>query len=564
VFFNSLTYARFLGAVLLLYHSLRHRSQNYMLLVASYLFYGWWDTRFLFLIVVSTAVDYAAGLIIDRGRLTRIQRLKPSVYVIAAAIAFVWPDWAAFEGADASWFERIASSLRGTEVGFWTVLGTVVAVIVANALYPVFIAASEERRRKTFVVVSMISNLGILGVFKYFNFFIDSAYGALGFLNWDPAVLRLDIVLPVGISFYTFQTMSYTIDIYRRKMSSTDNFLDFALFVTYFPQLVAGPIERASHLLPAIQAPRTTRFDDVTRGCYLILFGLFKKVAIADGVATSVDAVYGIRGDVTGTDVYLATFLFAFQIYCDFSGYSDIARGSSKLLGIEVMTNFDKPYFSTNPSEFWRRWHISLSSWLRDYLYIPLGGNRLTETKTYRNLMLTMMLGGLWHGAEWNFVVWGIYHGGILGIHRWFSDGRRPIEPEPGAPLHPARWSRLQKMGLILLFFQATLYGWLLFRAQALYAGDDLVMTSFGQVAWFTKELFTDWSWSTIVPRPTFSALLGMPLLVAYEIIEYRAGTVHWYARMPVVFRGALYAVMVLLIVLGTSNAPAQFIYFQF
>ena len=361
--------------------------------------------------------------------------------------------------------------------------------------------------------------------------------------------LRLNIILPVGISFYTFQTMSYTIDIYRGKLKATNRFWDFALFVCYFPQLVAGPIERASDLLPRLLNPRTLSFHQSTRGVFLILFGFFKKIALADGLAGSVNAIYETTGAVSWLDVVLATLLFTFQIYCDFSSYSDIARGTSKLLGIELMTNFNLPYFSKNPSEFWSRWHISLSSWLRDYLYIPLGGNRRGNFITYRNLMTTMVLGGLWHGAGWNFILWGFYQGFLLCIYRVFTPNYKNK-----SPCNNGRRDYLVEIATSLLFFCFTCYGWMLFRANSLE-----------QVITFTKTLFFDLgNWTLIMPKPTFPALLGLPILIGYELIQYHSKNSRFYLYYPAMARGAFYAILTTLILMGTSNAPAQFIYFQF
>src|SRR5882762_9892636 len=267
-------------------------------------------------------------------------------------------------------------------------------------------------------MVSLVTQLGLLGVFKYFNFFAESLAVALNSIGIQSSSLHLNIVLPVGVSFYTFQSLSYTIDIYRRVFKPTDRFFDFALFVAYFPQLQAGPIERARQLIPQLASPRHITLDQTSRGLYLIIFGLFKKIAIADGVSPVVDQIFATSGQVSWIDIVIGTVLFAVQIYCDFSGYTDIARGVSKLFGIELTLNFNHPYFASNITEFWRRWHISLSTWLRDYLYIPLGGNRKGVAKTYRNLMLTMLLGGLWHGASWTFVIWGGYHGALLSAER--------------------------------------------------------------------------------------------------------------------------------------------------
>ncbi|NES83468.1 MAG: hypothetical protein F6K10_19795 [Moorea sp. SIO2B7] len=299
--FNSVEFFVFLAVTYLLYRILSFRGQNLMLLVASYIFYGWWDERFLFLIVLSTAVDFCCGLMIDRGGLTLSERLVPSIYSILAAFLFVTVNWNAVKigakplGILMKWEQLFPASLSG-----WLVLiGTLVLVAIANLLYPRLASIEDKQRRKIFLVISICTNLGILGVFKYFNFFIDSAEIVIHSLEVQAEFFRLNMILPVGISFYTFQTMSYTIDIYRGKLEATNRFLDFALFVSFFPQLVAGPIERASELIPRLLNPRTLNFEQSTRGLCLILFGLFKKVAIADSVASSVNAIYETNGVVS-------------------------------------------------------------------------------------------------------------------------------------------------------------------------------------------------------------------------------------------------------------------------
>ncbi|MFG0250466.1 MAG: MBOAT family O-acyltransferase, partial [Phycisphaeraceae bacterium JB051] len=352
---------------------------------------------------------------------------------------------------------------------------------------------------------------------------------------------------------YTFQTMSYTIDIYRGHLKPTHRFLDFALFVSFFPQLVAGPIERATHLLPSILHERRIDWEQSMRGCFLILMGLFKKIGVADSVAIAVNSVYLTQGDVTQLDIIVATVLFAIQIYCDFSGYSDIARGCSKIMGIELMTNFKLPYVSRTPSEFWTRWHISLSSWLRDYLYIPLGGNRGNKFMVYRNLSLTMLLGGLWHGAAWNFVLWGAYQGAILCIYRLLGIGvRRAGQEEIGITIK----QRILGMLNMLFFFGVTCYGWLLFRA-----------VSFEQIVGFTWQLLTDFGSSSMqltMRKPTLAGMLGVLVLIVYELTENNLKDTCFYKRFPVPIRAGLYALMIFIIFMGTSNAPVQFIYFQF
>ncbi|MEM6742401.1 MAG: MBOAT family O-acyltransferase [Pseudomonadota bacterium] len=471
--FTELQFWVFFTVVTGLYVVLPHRAQNRMLLVASYVFYGAWDWRFLSLILLSTAVDYLVGL-------------------------------------------RLAET-------------------------------QDVRGRRRLLQISLAVNLGMLGIFKYLGFFAEGFADlmALAGLSADP--VTLSVVLPVGISFYTFQTLSYTISIYRREIEPSRDFFDFALFVAFFPQLVAGPIERASNLLPNIEKPRMLSWDALGRGTVLCLLGLIKKVVIADGVAPSVDAIYA-SPDPTRLDVLLATWLFAIQIYGDFSGYTDIARGVAKMLGFRLMRNFAQPYFAADPQEFWRRWHISLSTWLRDYLYISLGGNRGGRRATYRNLMATMTLGGLWHGAAWNFVAWGVFQGGLLAAHRALT-GRHGRSGE-GVSRGWGAWA-MRALG-IAVFFQVVCYGWLLFRA-----------TSFAQIVDFTWRLAAGPSGLT-VPEPPFAALLGLGFLFVWDVLTERSGDVRFYARWPLVVRAGLYAGMVYLLAFGATTAASAFIYFQF
>lgn len=541
--FNSIEFLIFLPAVYLLYRLLNLRMQNLMLLIASYLFYGWWDERFLFLIVLSTAIDFCSGIMIDEGSLSKLDRVKASLWTLLSAIAFLGINWQAPE----------LSAKFQNSTGWQYCSAVLLLVIIGNALFPLLANLPIAKRRGMFLFISMAANLGLLGFFKYCNFFIDSAENVLTSMGMHAGDFRLNIVLPVGISFYTFQTMSYTIDIYRGHLKSTHRFLDFALFVSFFPQLVAGPIERATHLLPSILNKRTINLEQSMRGCFLILLGLFKKIGVADSVALAVNSVYLTKGDVTQLDIVAATALFAIQIYCDFSGYSDIARGCSKIMGIELMTNFKLPYVSRTPSEFWTRWHISLSSWLRDYLYIPLGGNRGNRFMIYRNLMLTMLLGGLWHGAAWNFVLWGAYQGGILCIYRLLGIGVRRAGQEE---INITFKQRLLGMLNMMFFFAVTCYGWLLFRA-----------VSFDQIIGFTGQLLTDWGSGTLhmtMRKPTLAGMIGVIVLIIYELTEYNLKDTCFYKRFPVPIRAGLYALMLFIIFMGTSNAPVQFIYFQF
>ncbi|MBI4783611.1 MAG: MBOAT family protein [Oscillatoriophycideae cyanobacterium NC_groundwater_1537_Pr4_S-0.65um_50_18] len=554
--FNSIEFLVFLVIVYTLYRVLPFRGQNLMLLVASYIFYAWWDKQFLFLILLITSIDFCSALIIGRGELTAKQRQLPSLVLILSSFFCVTVQWEAirFSLNPMSIAIEWGRLFPQESIGWFVFLGSIAAVTLANSYYPKLIALPEQRRKNICLGLSITVDLLILAFFKYFNFFADSAVSLLQSVGLPANPVALNILLPVGISFYTFQTMSYTIDVYRRELEPASRFSDFALSVCFFPHLVAGPIVRAADLMPQFVLPRTITFDQTIRGLYLILFGLFKKVAIADGVAGSVNAVYNSTGAVSWIDVVAATLLFTFQIYCDFSGYTDIARGVAKLFGVELVVNFNLPYFSKTPSEFWQRWHISLSTWLRDYLYISLGGNRKGSLNTYRNLMATMVLGGLWHGAAWNYVLWGFYQGALLCIYRVLGirDSKRSTQSKNQSSFNLKRF--LSSAGATLIFFGLTCYGWLLFRANSL-----------DQIVSFTRILFTDvGNLSLSMPKPTLSGLFGLTVLILYELTEYSINKVHFYRQYPALLRGAFYAILTLLILMGTSNAPAQFIYFQF
>jgi len=401
-------------------------------------------------------------------------------------------------------------------------------------------ASSSPRERRFFLVLSLCTNLGLLGIFKYFNFFLDSTIALLGAAGFEAHMVTLQILLPVGISFYTFQSMSYTIDIYRREMKPVYNFFDFALYVSFFPQLVAGPIERARRLLPQVMNPRVIRQEDIAEGVWLILLGYFKKVVIADNFATIANTVFDNPGDYQGLAILIGVYAFAFQIYGDFSGYSDIARGTARLLGFNLMLNFRMPYFSASPQEFWRRWHISLSTWLRDYLYVSLGGNKASTLFTYRNLMLTMLLGGLWHGAAWNFVLWGLYQGLLLIVHRLY----RSIRPAKDGV------SPLLKAFQIAIMFQFVCLGWVLFRVNEV--ADVAIILR--QLAHFE---FSHFPW-----------LLGMlvylwPLLLLQWAKE-RSDDMLVVFSWPPWLRLAVYGLLMAYIGFAGKVDGDEFIYFQF
>ncbi|MGD9612454.1 MAG: MBOAT family protein [Kiritimatiellia bacterium] len=403
--------------------------------------------------------------------------------------------------------------------------------------------SAAPRRRQALLFLSMAINLGILGFFKYFDFFVGSAETLARALGFDPPGLRLGLVLPVGISFYTFQSMSYTIDVYRRQLKPTRSFLDYALFVSLFTQLVAGPIERAAHLLGQIARPRKITWDGIQTGTWLFFWGLFKKVVVGDNVAGWADQVFSGSVAWTTGSVLLGVYAFAVQIYCDFSAYSDMARGLGRFLGFDIMINFRNPYFARDPSDFWRRWHISLSSWLRDYLYIPLGGNRQGPGRTYLNLMLTMVLGGLWHGAAWTFVFWGLFHGLLLAGHRLV----RGATAQAAAPTaFGSAWRRIA-------MFHAACFGWLLFRAESLQ-----------DVAGMLTALVRNPGWSAACTAGLFQIVfLSLPLWIV-QILQERTGDSLAPLRLSLVPRTLLYAATAALLLLFANTGSRAFIYFQF
>ena len=431
----------------------------------------------------------------------------------------------------------------------WRFLGLLIGSTVVDFFVGRYLSRTDAPRpRRLALIASLAFNLGMLGFFKYFNFFADSLRSIFGLLGWQLDVVTVNVILPIGISFYTFMTISYVIDVYRRHIEPATSFVDFALFVAYFPHLVAGPILRASLLLPQIARPRTITEGQVVEGLWLVGWGYFQKMFVADNLARLVDTVFGASASPGGLDVLVATYAFAFQIYGDFAGYSNIARGLSKLMGIELNVNFLFPYFVTSPQAFWRNWHISLSTWLRDYLYIPLGGNRGSGARTNRNLMITMALGGLWHGAAWTFVLWGIYQGVVLVIGRTVSTwaARRRVAVPPGL-----NW---QTVALGVLMFHVTCYGWLVFRAD-----------SAAQVGEFSRLVLTDLSASATTVRSLLVPFLQIvtPLLVVHAY-QARRGSESAPVSLPLVARYALYGAVGYLTLLFGDFAGAQFIYFQF
>jgi len=387
--------------------------------------------------------------------------------------------------------------------------------------------------------------LGALGFFKYFNFFAGSLSDLLTHLGWDPGWTLPHIILPIGISFYTFQSISYAVDVYRGVAKPSNDFFTFAAFVSFFPQLVAGPIERRNDLLPQLETPRKFEITDIHIGLRLILIGLFKKVFVADNCAMLVNYAFDSKTILNGPWALLGVLAFAFQIYGDFSGYTDIARGSARLLGIQLNRNFKFPYFAANPSDFWRRWHITLSFWFRDYVYIPLGGNREGALKTFRNLWITMLLAGLWHGARWTFVLWGAYYAALLTLYHVVPVLNRLSEPEKN--------SRGQRIAGAFLMFAFTLVGWAIFRS------NNITQLT----GWFAA--FGNWNSSVATGwvKPGCWWLLHVVPLLLLQAATWKARDEMELGRFPWPVRGLIYTLLFLLVA-GSVAPDVEFIYFQF
>jgi alginate O-acetyltransferase complex protein AlgI len=556
--FNSITFGIFFVIVFGLYWSLRrfYKAQNLLLLVASYLFYGWWDVRFLVLIVIATTVSYYSALAIERKRVTVGQRLQASGLIIFAALAFLGLRWSAVAlrlgGENAGMSINWELFLAGFSEFRWTILAICLATALVNAVHPFLQSLTTDRHRKVMLGFSVVTNLAILGFFKYYNFFMDNfSYLAEAIFGHVPNALILNVVLPVGISFFTFQTMSYAIDVYRGNAAATPSLLEVAVYVSFFPQLVAGPIERGKHLLPQFQRSRTITSGDFREGLWLIGWGLYKKIVVADNMAIIVNGVFEPFDNLAsvaaavpedGMRVLVAIYAFAFQIYCDFSGYSDIARGTARLLGFDIMLNFNLPYFAKNPSDFWRRWHISLSTWLKDYLYIPLGGNRHGTRKMYRNLMITMLLGGLWHGAAWTFVLWGAFHGFALILYRAFA---------PASDKGKSSWSFSVVQGLIM--FHIVCLGWLIFRAQNLTT-----------ISVFLQSIVLHPHWSPEAVECLRNLVFYCWFLILFQVAQGLTGKLSPIVRWPWFARLNMWVFVVMSIISLGAISGQEFIYFAF
>ena len=448
----------------------RLRLQNAIVMLASYAFYAVWDLRFLSLIITATTVAYLCGQGASGARIEARQLRGALLFLALGSLASFAPGL-----PETGFYLGLCAALGAAIAGFAAIVNRLTA----------------ERRAQASVTAGVVFNLALLGFFKYFNFFADSLSDLANGLGADLGYVTLKVVLPVGISFFTFQKLAYIIDVKRGRTAAATDIIKFGAFVAYFPQLVAGPIERAGHLLRQFDTPRRLTAHGISTGAGLFLWGMYKKVVIADNISPIANRVFDNPGAMTSGELLVGLLAFTFQIFCDFSGYSDMARGLARMMGLDLMINFNIPYVSRTPSEFWERWHISLSSWLRDYLYIPLGGNRGGPLLTYRNLFVTMLLGGLWHGASWTFVAWGAFHGAILigyrllGVDRWLAH-----QPRAGTAV-----AGLRDTSLVAIMFVLTMFGWLLFRAPDLAAvGDYLAglgaLRGLGDAPWATLAFY--------------------------------------------------------------------------
>ena len=480
--FNSIDFALFLPVVFVLYwfvfkNSLKY--QNLLVVAASYVFYGWWDWRFLGLIIFSTVLDFFIG-----------------------------------------------KSLAKT---------------------------THELNRKLLLYTSVAVNLGFLGIFKYFGFFVSNFIDAFSLFGVELSAGSLNIILPVGISFYTFQTLSYSIDVYRRKLKHTDDFIAFSAFVCFFPQLVAGPIERATNLLPQFLKARKFNYDQAADGMRQILWGLFKKVVVADNCAVFVNAIFDNPDPLSGSTLFMGAVLFAFQIYCDFSGYSDIAIGTSRLFNINLKQNFATPYFSRNIGEFWRRWHISLSTWFRDYLYIPLGGSQGGTWNKIRNVFLIFIVSGFWHGASWNFIVWGGLNALYFLPLLLTKNNRNHLNTVAEGSLFPT-YKEILSIGLT---FFLTVIAWVFFRADTLTEAVHYLNLM------FSSSFFTVPSFITPKAFMLYTYLL-ICLFIAVEWVQRDKKFGLSIENLNRPFRWVIYTIVIGVIITFGQFGESEFIYFQF
>jgi alginate O-acetyltransferase complex protein AlgI len=521
--FTHWYYLFFLAGVALLFWPLRGTARIGLLWAAGYVFYGCWDVRFLGLILASTVVDYLGTWAMEGKR-------KPLGWVAIAALA------------PPVWFVLSYPLMDGTTIPLLYAglsFGLAAAYLIT---YQLLWSLDPGRRRKAFLLLSILTSLVILGFFKYCNFFLDSFGRLLGSLGFEAHPPVLGILLPVGISFYTFQAIAYAVDVYRGRTAPCASFPLYATFVSFFPQLVAGPIERSHELLPQLEKTKPFSWDLIHTGTRLLLVGYFQKVFVGDNCAILANYVFNHEGELNAPWVLLGVLAFAFQIYGDFSGYTNIARGSAMMFGVELSRNFRFPYFATGPSDFWARWHITLSTWFRDYLYIPLGGNRCPAWRISFNLVLTMLVAGLWHGAGAMFLLWGLYHGVLLVLYRSVPVLGR-LEKGQGL---------LNRLAAVGLMFGLTLLGWMIFRS--------------GDWNGFVRLVH---GLSTWAPMATGAAggygwlLLHVVPLLLLQAATWRHQDETSLEESSLWLRCAVYLVL-LLAVVSSSTGDQEFIYFQF
>lgn len=482
--FNSIDFAVFLPIVFFLYWFVTQKTlriQNILLVLASYVFYGWWDWRFLFLIVFTSCLDFF-----------------------------------------------ISKSLSTTD---------------------------DQRRRKALLTISIVVDLGILGFFKYFNFFQENFIAAFRFFGQEIQGNSLNIILPVGISFYTFQSLSYTIDVYRKKLQPAEHLMDFLAFVSFFPQLVAGPIERATNLLPQFYVKRTFEYGKAVDGMRQILWGLFKKIVIADNCATFANLIFNNSSEYSGSTLLLGALFFTFQIYGDFSGYSDIAIGTARLFGFDLMRNFAYPYFSRDIAEFWRRWHISLSTWFRDYLYIPLGGSRGGKLKSIRNTFIIFIVSGFWHGANWTFIVWGALNAIYFLPLLLTNSNRKNLD----IVARDKRLPSLREFSGIVITFSLTVFAWIFFRAESISHAIHIISSMFS-ASLFSIPYFEGRSKAFVIILLVFTFVLfewiGRKDEFALQKVQV--------TMFKINLQWVLYTLIIFMIYIFMPVSATSFIYFQF
>jgi alginate O-acetyltransferase complex protein AlgI len=458
------------------------------------------------------------------------------------------------------WFLLLASSCYFYMVFVPIYILILGFTIVVDYFAGIFLETTRGNKKKWFLIASLIANIGVLAVFKYYNFLNDNLTRLLHTFNYQNSIPFLSILLPIGLSFHTFQAMSYTIEVYRGNQKAERKFGIYALYVMFYPQLVAGPIERPQNLIHQFYEEHYFDYKRVTDGIKLMAWGLFKKVVIADRLAVVVDSVYNNPYDYTGASLISATILFSFQIFCDFSGYSDMAIGAAQVMGFKLMKNFDQPYHSGSIHEFWGRWHISLSSWFRDYLYKSIGGNRVTIPRWYLNLFIVFILSGLWHGANWTFIIWGALNGFYLVFALVTKDIRRKLSNAIGLDKHPILDNTLQ----ILTTFGLITFSWIFFRAKSVSIAFYIIKHS---ITGLYQNIFDHLPVVLHAGISRFDFILAVTAVIMMEfihLIQRKYGVRDWINSKPAYLRWSIYYIAILMIIFFGYFQNRQFIYFQF